>query len=89
MLIFGAPLFITGTYLQLLSKKLRAPDLYSSPTIIWLIKTTIMTCVGHVPRTGDRRVAHRNLVEKAEGQRTLERTSRRWMHNVQVALQRV
>lgn len=82
-------MFITGIYLQLLPKKLRARDLYSSPTVIWLIKTIIMTCVGYVARTGDRRVAHRDLVQKPEGERTLGRTSGRWRHNVKMVLQRV
>jgi len=82
-------LFITGIYLQLLPKKPKAHDLYYSPTIIWLIKTIIMTYVGHVARIGDRRVAHRDMVQKTKGERTLGRTSRRWRHNVKMVLQRV
>jgi len=82
-------LFATGIYLHLFLKKLRVSDLHSSPTVIWLIKTTIMACVGHVAGIGDRRAAHRDMVEKTEGNRTLGRTSRRWRHNVQMALQRV
>jgi len=42
-----------------------------------------------VARIGDRRVAHMDLVEKAEGDRTLGKTSRRWRHNVQMVLQSV
>jgi hypothetical protein len=70
------------------SKKPRDHDLYSSPTIICVIKTTIMTCVGHVARIGGRRIAHRDLAEKPEGDRSLGRTSRRWRHNVKMILQR-
>jgi hypothetical protein len=69
--VFGAPLFITGNYPQLLSKKLEAhDDLYSLPTIFGVIKTTIMICVGHVSRIGDRRGAHRDFVEKPVGKKT-------------------
>ena len=76
--IFGAPLCITGIYPQLLPKKLRAHDLHSLPTISGAIKATIMTCVGHVARIGDRRGAHSDLVEKPEGKIPLGRTSLRW-----------
>jgi hypothetical protein len=72
ILTFGALLFKTGIYLQLFPKKPMAPDLYSSRTIICLIKTTIMTCVRQVARRGDRRVAHRDLLEKCEGEKHLE-----------------
>jgi hypothetical protein len=67
--IFGAPLFITFIYPQLLHKKLRAHDLYSSPTTIWVIKTIIMACMGHVVHIGDRKGAHRDLVGKKPGRK--------------------
>jgi hypothetical protein len=73
ILIFGESYFTTGVYLQLLPNKPRAHDLYYSPIIIWLIKTIIMTCVGHVARTEDRRVAHRDLGQKPERERERER----------------
>ena len=44
-------------------------DLYSSPTIIWLIKSR-MRWVGHVARMGGRRGVYRVLVGKPEGKRT-------------------
>jgi hypothetical protein len=53
ILIFGAPLFITDVYSQLPPKKRKAHDLYFPPTI-WVIETTIVTCVGHVTPTGDK-----------------------------------
>ena len=53
ILIFGAPFFITDVYPQLPPKKRKAHDLFFSPTIC-VIKTTIVTCVGHVTRIGDK-----------------------------------
>jgi len=52
------------------SKKLHNEDLnelYSSPNIIWLIKSRIMRWAVHVACTGERKVTYKILVGKPEG----------------------
>jgi hypothetical protein len=46
-------------------------DLYSSPNIIWVIKSRRIRWVGHVAHVGERRDAYRILVGKPEGRRPL------------------
>jgi hypothetical protein len=43
------------------------PHLYSSPSIIRIIKTSRMRCAGNVARMGEKRNAYMLLVGKAEG----------------------
>jgi len=52
-------------------------DLYSSPNIVWVIKSTKMRWEEHVARMGDRRDAYGVLVRRPEGKRPLEETMRR------------
>jgi hypothetical protein len=47
-------------------------NLYSSPSIIRMIKSRRMRWAGHVVQMGDKRNAHRILVIKPEGKRPLE-----------------
>jgi hypothetical protein len=54
--------------------------LYSSPSIIKMIKSKRMRWTGHVARIGEKRNAYRILVGNAEG-RTL---SRRWTDNIKM-----
>jgi hypothetical protein len=54
-------------------------DLYSSPSIIRIIKARRMRWVGHVPRMGEKRNGYRLLVGKPEGRRPLGRPRRRWV----------
>jgi hypothetical protein len=56
---------VTGEWRKLYNKELH--DLYSSPSIIRIIKSWRMRWVGHVARMGEKRNAYRLLVEKAEG----------------------
>jgi hypothetical protein len=51
--------------------------LYSSPSIVRLIKSRSMRLVEHVARMGDKRNAYRVLVGKPEGKRPLGRQRRR------------
>jgi hypothetical protein len=44
-------------------------NLYTSPNIIWVIKSRRITWVCHVAHMGDRRAAYRILVGKPEGKR--------------------
>jgi hypothetical protein len=61
-------------------------DLYSSPSIIRIIKSRRMRWVGHVARMGEKRNACRLLVEKPEGKRPLGRPRRRWVDNIRMDL---
>jgi hypothetical protein len=53
--------------------------LYSSPSIIRIIKPRSMRWAGHVARMGDKRSAFWLLVRKPEGKRPLGRPRRRWI----------
>jgi hypothetical protein len=59
-------------------------NLYSSPSIIRIIKSRRMRWAGHVARMGEKRNAHRILVGKPEGKRPLGRPRCRWVDNVKM-----
>jgi hypothetical protein len=61
-------------------------DLYSSPSIIRIIKSRRIRWAGHVARMGEKRNAYRLLVGKPEGRRTLERPRRRQVDNISMDL---
>jgi hypothetical protein len=65
---------VTGKWRKLHNEELR--DLYSSPSIIRIIKPR-MRWVGHVARMGEKRNAYRLLVGKPEGKRPLGRQRHR------------
>jgi hypothetical protein len=75
---------VTGGWIKLLSGKLR--DLYSSPSIIRIIKSRRIRWAGHVARMGEKRNVHRLLVGKPEGRRPLGRPRRRWVDNIRMDL---
>jgi hypothetical protein len=52
-------------------------DLYSSPSIIRIIKAKRMRWAGHVARMGYKRNSYRLLIGKPEGKRPLGRPRRR------------
>jgi hypothetical protein len=56
---------VTGNWRTLHNEELY--DLYSSPNIIWIIKSRIITLVGHVTRTRERIGIYRVLLGKPEG----------------------
>jgi hypothetical protein len=64
-------------------------DLYSSPSIIRIIKYRRMRWSGLVARMGEKRNAYRLLVGKPEGWRPLGRPRRRWMDNIRMDLEEV
>ena len=66
--------------------KIQLYDLYSSPNIIWAIKSRRMRWVWHVARMGETVVAYRVLVGKPEGKRPLERTRQRLGDNIKMDL---
>jgi hypothetical protein len=61
-------------------------DLYSSPSIIRIIKLRRMRWVGFVARMGEKRSAYRFLVGKLEGKSPLERPRPRWVGNTRMGL---
>jgi hypothetical protein len=65
---------VTREWRKLHNEELR--DLYSSPSIIRIIKSRRMRWAGHVARMGDKRNAYRPL----------GRQRRRWVDNIRMAL---
>jgi hypothetical protein len=63
-------------------------DLYSSPTIVRVMKSRIRW-KGHVALMGEGRHVYRILVAKPEGKGPLERPRRRWEDNIKMNLQEV
>jgi hypothetical protein len=61
-------------------------NLYSSPSIIRIIKSRRMKWVGHVARIGEKRNVCRLLVGKPEGKRPLGRQRRKWIDNIKMDL---
>jgi hypothetical protein len=60
--------------------------LYSSSSIIGIIKLRRMRWAGHVTRMGEKRNTYRLLVGKPEGKRQLGRPRRRWVDNIRMDL---
>jgi hypothetical protein len=73
---------VTGGWRKLHNEELR--DLYSSPSIIRIIKSRRMRWAGHVARMGEKRNVYRLLVGKPEGKRPLGRPRRRWVDNIKM-----
>jgi hypothetical protein len=78
---------VTGEWRRLHKRELYA--LYSSPNIIWVIKSRRLRWAGHVARMAERRGAYRALVGKPEGRRPLERPRRRREDNIKMDLREV
>jgi hypothetical protein len=66
---------LTGEWRILHNEELH--DLYSSSTIVQMIKSRRMRWAGHVARMGKERGVYRVLVVKPEGRRPLGRPRRR------------
>jgi hypothetical protein len=75
---------VTGEWGELHNEELR--NLYSSPSIIRIIKSKRMRWAGHVARMGKKRNAYRLLLGKPEGDRPLGRPRRRWVDNIRMDL---
>jgi hypothetical protein len=65
---------VTGGWRELYNEELH--NLYSSPSIIRIIKSSGMRWAGHVARMGEKRNVYRLLVGKLEGKRPLGRPRR-------------
>jgi hypothetical protein len=75
---------VTGEWRKLHNKELH--DLYSSPSIIRIIKSRRMRWAGHVTRMGEKRNAYRLLVGTPEGKRPLGRPRCTWVDDIRVDL---
>jgi hypothetical protein len=75
---------VTGGWRKLHNEALHS--LYSSPSIIRMIKSRRMRWTGNVARMGEKRNAYRILAGKPEGKRPLGRTIRRWVYNIKINL---
>jgi hypothetical protein len=78
---------VTGEWRRLHNKELYA--LYSSPSIIQVIKSKRLRWAGHVARMGERRGAYSALVGKPDGRRSVGRPRRRWEDNIKMDLREV
>jgi hypothetical protein len=61
-------------------------SLYSSPNIVWVIKSRRMKLVGHVACIGEGRGVYRVLVRRPEGKRSLGRPRHRLEDNIKMDL---
>jgi hypothetical protein len=75
---------VTGGWRKLHNEELH--NLYSSPSIIRIIRSGRMRWAGHVARMGEKRTVYRLLVRKPEGKRLLGRPKRRWIDNIKMDL---
>jgi hypothetical protein len=75
---------VTGGWRKLHNEELH--NLYTSPSIIRIIKSRRMRWAEHVARMGERRNVYRLLVGKPEGKRPLGRPRRRWIDNIKMDL---
>jgi hypothetical protein len=78
---------VTGEWRKLHNEELR--NLYSSSSIIRMMKSRKMRWAGHVARMEEKRNAYRLLVGKPEGKRPLGRPRRRWLDNVRMDIGQV
>jgi hypothetical protein len=75
---------MTGEWRILHNEELH--DLYSSPSIIRIIKSRGMRWAGHVARMGEKRNTYRLLKGKPEERRPLGRPRRKWADNIRMDL---
>jgi hypothetical protein len=78
---------VVGGWRKLHNEKLC--NLYSSSSIIKIIKSRKMRLVAHVVGRGEKRNAYTVLVGKAEGKKPLRRPRRRWEDNVKMDLREI
>jgi hypothetical protein len=75
---------VTGGWRKLHNEELHS--LYSSPSIIRMIKSRRMKLTGHVAQMREKRNVYRILVEKPDGMRPVGRPRRRWVDNIKMDL---
>jgi hypothetical protein len=79
---------VTGSWRKLHNEDLHS-NLYSSPSIIRIIKSRRMKWAGHVARMGEKRNVYRILLGNPGGKKPLGRRRRRWMDNIKMDLREV
>jgi hypothetical protein len=75
---------VKGEWRKLHNEELH--DLYTSPSLIRIIKSRMMRWAGHVARMGEKGNAYRLLVGKPEGKIPLGRSKSRWVNNIKMDL---
>jgi hypothetical protein len=78
---------VTGGWRKLHNEKLH--NLYSSPSVIRMVKSRRMRWAWHVARMGEKRNEYRILVGKPEGKRPLRKPRRRWVDNIKMDLRAI
>jgi hypothetical protein len=78
---------MTGGWRKLHNGELHG--LYSSPSIVRVIKARRMRWVGHVACMGEVRGAYKILVGRPEGRRPLGRPRHRWEDNIKMDLREI
>jgi hypothetical protein len=78
---------VTGEWRKLHNEEHNEP--YSSPSIVWAIKSRRMRWVGHVASMGESRDVYRVLVGKPYGMRPLGRPWHRREDNIKMDLKEV
>jgi hypothetical protein len=73
---------VTGSWRKFHSEELH--NFYFSRSIIKVIRSKRMRCVGHVPHMGEMRNSYKILVGKPERKRLLCRTRCEWEDNISV-----
>jgi hypothetical protein len=74
----------TGGWRKLHNEELH--NLYSTPSIVRMIKSRRMRWAGHAARIRAKRSAYRILVGMPEGNRPLGRPRRKWVDNIKMDL---
>jgi hypothetical protein len=82
--IFGPKSKVAGEWRKLHNEELN--DLYSSPSIVQVIKSRRMRWSGHVTHMGENRGVYRVLVGNPGGKRPLGRPRCRWGENIKLDL---
>ena len=86
--IFGPEIDeVTGEWGKLCNEELNY--LYSSPDILWVIKSRRMRWAEYAERMGEGRSGCRILVVKLEGKSPIGRPRRRWDDNIKMDVQEV
>jgi hypothetical protein len=78
---------VIGDWRKLHNEELH--NLYCSPSIIRMIKSSRIKWAGHVACMGEKRNAYRILVGKSEGTRPLGKHRRTWEDNIKMDLREI